>query len=651
MITLTTYFEREMNMKITVGINDIFKSSNVRNAIIDLQTKKNACGDDGVWLYDLEEFWNNNGQRIVKQIKEKKYIPQIVHEKIIVSANGKRRKIALMSSVDRMIQRAILQAIKNEAEKNFSEYSFAYRDEMGTESAAKCAAEYIESGREYVVELDVKDFFDEIDHSFLLKTLENIIEDESLYFLLEQYVVCRVESDYKLEQKHIGIIQGAPISPMLSNIYLTEFDHWLEKQAYAFVRFADNINIYVDSIEEGTEVINIVETKLAEYKLNLNKSKCGVFRVFARKYLGFQFEKAGTSILVKRAKIEKRNVFGSWHKNSLQKIDHNFYIVNDGVLTKKDFTILFDNEEKKTHIPVETTDAINIYSNVIFSSNFIETLNKYSLNLNVYDKYGVYVGGFFVANQRNRMKSLVQQVRIYSDDIQRLKYARAIDIASIYNLRCNLKYYLKHNESKLLNETIDYFTKGIREINEAKDVNQVLMIEARCRQKYYHCFNEMFSGDEFHFSVRTKRPPKDEVNAMISFGNVYLYQKIAQMIYRTSLDIRISFVHSAMRRNENLNLDLADIFKPIIVDRVICTLINKKMISKEKCFEKAEKNGIYLNKEGKIILLNELDRKLRQIITVGKVEYTYERLMYQEVRKLERSILDGIQYKPFKYQL
>lgn len=106
-----------------------------------------------------------------------------------------------------------------------------------------------------------------------------------------------------------------------------------------------------------------------------------------------------------------------------------------------------------------------------------------------------------------------------------------------------------------------------------------------------------------------------------------------------------------MRRNENLNLDLADIFKPIIVDRVICTLINKKMISKEKCFEKAEKNGIYLNKEGKIILLNELDRKLRQIITVGKVEYTYERLMYQEVRKLERSILDGIQYKPFKYQL
>ena len=244
---------------------------NVQKAIIDLQTKKNACGDDGVWLYDLEEFWNNNGQRIVRQIEEKKYIPQIVHEKIIVSANGKRRKIALMSSVDRMIQRAILQAVKDEVETAFSKYSFAYRNEMGTESAAKCAAEYIESGKEYVVELDVKDFFDEIDHSLLLKILDNIVVDKNLYFLLEQYIVCRVESDYKLEQKHRGIVQGAPISPILSNIYLTEMDHWLEKQAYAFVRFADNINIYVDSIEEGAEVINILEAKLAEYKLNLNK--------------------------------------------------------------------------------------------------------------------------------------------------------------------------------------------------------------------------------------------------------------------------------------------------------------------------------------------------------------------------------------------
>lgn len=424
----------------------------------------------------------------------------------------------------------------------------------------------------------------------------------------------------------------------------------MENQSYAFTRFADNINIYVNSISEGTKVLSTVEMKLAEYGLQLNSDKCGVYSAFSRKYLGFQFEKIGTSVFVKRIAKGKRNVFGNWHKNALQKIDHNFYIVNNGVLTKKDFTILFDNEEKKTHIPVETADAINIYSNVIFSSNFIETLNKYSLSLNVYNKYGVYVGGFWAANQKNRMKSLVQQVKFYSGD-ERLGYAKTMDMASLHNLRCNLKYYMKHRKSILLEKTIKYLTQGIEEMNKAKTIEQILMIEARCRQKYYQCFNEMFSNNAFHFSIRTKRPPKDEVNAMISFGNVYLYQKIAQMIYRTSLDIRISFVHSAMKRCENLNLDMADIFKPVIVDRVICTLINKKMISKEKHFEKAEQNGIYLNKEGKRILLQELDRKLRQTITVNKIEYTYERLMYQEIRKLEKSILYDEPYKSFKYQI
>lgn len=99
----------------------------------------------------------------------------------------------------------------------------------------------------------------------------------------------------------------------------------------------------------------------------------------------------------------------------------------------------------------------------------------------------------------------------------------------------------------------------------------------------------------FKFTVRSRRPPKDEINAMISFGNVYLYQKIAQMIHRTSVDIRISFVHSAMKRYENLNLDLADIFKPIIVDRVIYTLINKKMIVKDKHFQKEAQGATFLN--------------------------------------------------------
>lgn len=250
------------------------------------------------------------------------------------------------------------------------------------------------------------------------------------------------------------------------------------------------------------------------------------------------------------------------------------------------------------------------------------------------------------------MKCLIKQVEIYKEDKLRFEYAKKIEIASVYNLRCNLKYYNKQRPTEILKENIDKLTEGIRQMNEAKNVDDLLIIEARCRQNYYLCFNEMIQDEDFIFVRRSKRPPKDAINAMISFGNVFMYQKIAQMIYKSNIDIRISFVHSALKRYENLNLDLADIFKPVIVDRVICTLINKKMISGKRHFQKEEDiEGTFLNKEGKNIFIREMEWKLKQVLTVNGQQYTYERLINREVRNLERNLLNGEKYVPFKYQM
>jgi len=639
------------NMVLTATMEEILKDENINTAIAYLKTKKNATGDDHVWLHELDQYWRLNKETISKSLLEKRYRPQVVHEKVITMANGKHRKIALMSSVDRLLLRAILQVIEEPCEKMFSSGSFAYQTGRGIDQAIRRAADYIESGRKYVVELDVKNFFDTIEHNRLLGQLKKLIGDERLYVLLEKYIVCTVESDYKLVQKNCGIIQGSPLSPLLSNLYLTEFDYWLEQQGYAFVRFADDINIYVTDLQEGTAVLSEVTKQLALYNLEVPEEKRGVYQACSRIYLGYIFEENGTSVIVKKYKPRERTVFSKWHKNAIEKMDHDYYIVNDGILTKRDFTILFENEEKKFYIPVETSDSINIYSNIELSANFIELLNHHHLNLNIFNQYGVYLGSFYANNQRNRMKCLVKQVEIYQDEKKHLDYAKKLEMASLHNLRCTLRYHQKQHASEMLKENIEDLSKSIKNMNEAGSVSELLLLEARSRQKYYQCFNEMLHNDEFHFVQRTKRPPKDPLNAMISFGNVYLYQKIAQMIYKTSIDIRISFVHSAYKRYENLNLDLADVFKPIIVDRVICTLINKKMISAGQHFEKQEKDGIYLTKEGKRIFLQELNRKMQQIITVDHQQYTYERLLYQEVRNLERSLLENEKYKPFKYQM
>lgn len=633
-----------------IDVNAILSDENIISAIEYLKTKKNVCGDDGVWLHDLDNYWNFNKAALRACIRNKEYIPQLVHEKVITMPNGKHRPICLFSSVDRMILRAVLQIIQIPIEKQFSGYSFAYQMGKGVEQAIRCSAEYIEKGYEYIVKIDIEDFFDNINHEILLNYLRIQIKDSILYELLEKYISCDIEKDCRLQKKTCGILQGSPISPLLSNLYLTELDKWMELQGYLFVRFADDINIYVSDLQKGYSILAEVENKMKEYHLEINREKSGIFSVYSKSYLGYKFEKIGSSVLVKRNRDRTKSVYSEWNKNAIEKIAHDYYIVNDGILTKKDFTLLFANEEKKQYIPLETTESINIYSNVEITPNFLESINQKDLNLNIFNRYGVYIGSFYAANQKNCMKCLIKQVEIYQNG-KRIEYAKKIDIASLHNIRSNLRYYMKHYPSEILENGIKELSNGICMMKSANDIKDILLIEARCRQKYYECFNQMIFNEEFHINGRNRRPPKDELNAMISFGNVYLYQKIAQMIRKTSMDIRISFVHSAMKRYENLNLDIADIFKPLIVDRVICTLINKKMIVKNKHFQREEQGGVFLNQIGKQIMLQELECKLKKIITIKDISYTYERLIYREIKKIENSLLTGDTYKAFKHQI
>lgn len=118
-------------------------------------------------------------------------------------------------------------------------------------------------------------------------------------------------------------------------------------------------------------------------------------------------------------------------------------------------------------------------------------------------------------------------------------------------------------------------TLAIGEINECRDVDGLMLIEARCRQQYYQSFNTILNSTDFQFTKRSRRPPKDPINALISFGNTILYNRFQQIIWKTALDSRIGVLHAANRRHYSLNLDFADVFKPIIVDKLVFSLINK----------------------------------------------------------------------------
>jgi CRISPR-associated endonuclease Cas1 subtype I-B len=311
--------------------------------------------------------------------------------------------------------------------------------------------------------------------------------------------------------------------------------------------------------------------------------------------------------------------------------------------------VLFENDEKKNYLPVETCGSINVYSNVAFSSTFFEYARDKHLQVNLFDKYGEYVGCFTTANHYDSVKTMLKQAMLYNDEEKRLAMAKNMEVASLHNQRENLRYYYKHRRTDKLKAAIDAMTQCISEMKTCGSVGELMLVEARGKQKYFSAFDDMLNDDEFIFEKRTRRPPKNAVNAMISFGNVFLYQRVATEINKTALDIRIGFVHAANNRSQSLNLDIAEIFKPIVVDRAIFTSIHNREITLDRHFQKEENGGVYLNKDGKRIFIHELEHKLYQKISVGGTAVTYDALIRNEIRKIVHYVQMDEKYKAYKY--
>ncbi len=628
-----------------------FCREHFETSVHKLLSKPNNCGADGILITEFEDYWKLNGDKILSLLSEGKYKPSPVMLEELVFKAGKKRLISKYTCTDRVI----LDALKNELtplyKGRFSRYSFAYMADKGTQAAVQCAASLIESGRKYVAELDIKDFFEHINLQRLEHFLSADIKDPAVSKLLHEYLYIFVIIDGKKERKTIGLVEGSPLSPLLSNIYMMDFDRYLESH-YSFCRYADNVNVYCETEEAAqkafSDVAHYLETKLG---LNVNHKKSGVYPAATRSFLGYNFktDRAEKAVTAVRTKTERNEYYGTWHPSAIRKVEQDYHIVSDGILNRKDFTILFEEADRKIYVPAESCASINIYSNVIFGKSFLEYANRRGLTVNMFDKYGNFLGSFHSQNHYKRSRVLLKQVTMYNDTRKRVDLAIRIETASLHNQRENLRYFFKHTKNEKLKAAIDFMSECMTQMKKSGDVNELMTIEARAKQSYLQAFDLMIDNEEFPFEKRTRRPPQNAVNALISFGNTFLYRHIANEIYKTALDIRIGIVHSANNRSESLNLDIAEIFKPIIVDRAIFSAIHNQQLHDKAHFEVTEEGGIYLNNVGRRIFIRELEQKLNSKLSVNGQKITYDRVIKNEIHSILQYIENGEKYKAFKY--
>ncbi len=324
----------------------------------------------------------------------------------------------------------------------------------------------------------------------------------------------------------------------------------------------------------------------------------------------------------------------------------NYYIASDGRIRRKDNTIFFESSNMKKYLPLADIEALYLLGEIDINSKALNFLAQNNITVHLFNYYGFYTGSFYPREYLPSGFCTVNQVKKYLDHNERLNIASKIIDAASFNILKNLKYYNSRRNNRL-DATIQKIEQERENIRNIASIDELMGIEGRIRDAYYEAFHIITKG-KFKLGKRVKRPPNNAMNTLISFGNSLIYTTVLSEIYHTQLDPTVSFLHQPGERRFSLSLDISEIFKPVIVDRVIFKLVNENMIDEEH-FTK-ELNFCHLNENGRKIFLQEYDRKLRTTINhkaLGR-QVSYRRLIRLECYKLMKHVNDINEYEGFK---
>lgn len=332
-----------------------------------------------------------------------------------------------------------------------------------------------------------------------------------------------------------------------------------------------------------------------------------------------------------------------------------YYLFNPGILERKDNTLKFTPiEESATsevsrsgtprYLPVEDISEFYVFGSLKASSSLFNFLGQKGIDAHFFDYYENYTGSFMSRDSLLSGKMILAQTSAYQSKKKRLIIAKKLIEGAAFNMVKNLRYYNKRG--KELDELISQIETLALSANNAENVPELMGIEGNIRICYYQAFDIILN--DFQMDGRSKQPPKNEVNALISFGNMMCYSQCLRAIHQTQLNPTISYLHTPGERRYSLALDVSEIFKPIIIDRVIFKVLNKREIQ-QKHFD-TKLNKCVLNESGKRIFVKAIEDKLQETFkhrSLGR-NVSFKHLIKLECYKLAKHLLDMEEYKPFK---
>lgn len=331
-----------------------------------------------------------------------------------------------------------------------------------------------------------------------------------------------------------------------------------------------------------------------------------------------------------------------------------YYLFNPGKLSRKDNTLKFvpvtedenglEHDGQPRFIPIEGVSEFFVFGSLVANSALFNFLGQNDIAVHFFDYYENYTGSFMPKDYLLSGKMLLAQTSNYENCSKRLVVAQKFIEGASYNMIKNLQYY--NRRGKDMEPMIEQMKSYASKLDQAQSVQEVMGLEGNIRQVYYESFNLILN--DFQMNGRSKQPPQNEVNALISFGNMMCYSFCLRAIHQTQLNPTISYLHTPGERRYSLALDLAEIFKPIIVDRTIFKVLNRKELQ-SKHFN-TSLNKCILNEAGKKVFVKAIEDRMSETIQhrTLKRNVSYRHLVKLECYKLSKHLLGMEEYKPFK---
>lgn len=595
-----------------------------------------CAGSDGVTVHQFAQRAHRELDRLMERVGNHTYRPfpllKIVVEKHPGSAGT--RTLLVPAVRDRVLQTAAARYLSRSFEEEFLDCSFGYRPGRSVDRAIARIRKCHELGYCYIVDADVQTFFDRVDHDLLLRMLEGRGLGEILLDLLRQWVRAQVWDGAHVRKLRCGIPQGSPISPLLANFFLEDFDRELEKSGRKLVRYADDFIILSRSPEEAQQALLQTGALLEAAHLELNQEKTRIadfehgFRFLGALFQGeaiwvpwshdrhkgrilfmarplplamrtrYEYEppRSSMEVALEKAHLETIPAAAPAPPPSRSQLVAFLYLTEQGAILRKagDRFLVDKDDEVLLDLPYHKLESVLLFGNIQVTTQAMAELLEKGVNLSLFSRQGNYRGSLAPPRGRN-IELRLAQFEAHFDAARALTLAKSVVSAKIANgLAVLARYREKNGAPPEFESGRAAIQEALEKVDAATDIACLDGVEGAAARSYFSCLM-MFNRSEMAWPGRQKHPSPDPLNALLSLTYTLLMHELTALLEGVGLDPYLGFLHQVDYGRPSLALDLMEAFRHPVADRLVLTLVNRSVIGAEDFHSGGERPGVFLS--------------------------------------------------------